>query len=107
MRQGVNIGASSSLEPLDTIDSYRNNASLIQKTDTIYFSWNKYFGILSKLILYSNTSTNRAGIMRIEFCNENDVVRRTLYSPSSDDIMPILGEMYIGVQCYNNVYIQK
>ena len=93
---------------MDTIDSYRNNASLIQTTDTISFSWNKYFGILSKLILYSGTSTNgMAGIMKIGFCNENDVVMRTLRPSYEYDIMPILGEMYIGVQCYNNVYIQK
>ena len=94
------IGASSSIEPLDTIDDYIFNASLIQRVDT-NFSWGKYFGILSKLILYSGTSASgTAGILQIEFCNENDEVKHTLYSTSRDEIMPILGEMYIGIQCY-------
>lgn len=38
--------------------------------------------------------------MQIDFCNENDEVKRTLYSTSRDEIMPILGEMYIGIQSY-------
>ena len=97
---GFNIGASSSLEPLDTIDNYQFNTALLQRRNSAW-GWHADYGVLSKLRLYSGTSTTgTAGIMQIDFCNENDEVKRTLYSTSRDEIMPILGEMYIGIQSY-------
>lgn len=87
---------------MDTIDSYRNNASLIHNVYNT-FLWVKPYGILSKLVLYSDTSM--PGIEQIDFCNENDEVRQTFYS-FMGDAMPILGEMYIGIQ-FLNTYIQK
>ena len=97
---GFDIGASSSLEPLDTIDDYQLNTSLIQRHNNAW-GWHVDYGVLSKLRLYSGTSASgTAGILQIDFCNENDEVKRTLYSTSRDDIMPILGEIYIGIQSY-------
>lgn len=97
---GFNIGASASLEPLDTIDDYQLNTALLQRYNNS-FGWHVDYGVLSKLRLYSGTSTTgTAGIMQIDFCNENDEVKRTLYSTSRGDILPILGEMYIGIQSY-------
>ena len=98
---GFNIGASASLEPLDTIDDYQLNTVLPQRYNSAWGWHAEDYGVLSKLRLYSGTSASgTAGIMEIDFCNENDEVKRTLYSTSRDDIMPILGEMYISIQTY-------